>query len=572
MGRIILVTFVLCCISCFGNTQRYSIPSCDSEIYCQGNLLDTVQTARLYPDSKTFVDMKMKKPSSEILEEFDALMQNTNQNPTKQQIQQFVDDNFEEGNELEDWSPPDYNNRPKFLNNIDNVVLRDFARNLVRLWPILARRVRPEVIENADRYSLIPVPNGFIIPGGRFREFYYWDTYWIIQGLLISDMDESARGIIENFFSMVEKYGFIPNGGRVYYLNRSQPPLLTLMGAAYYEKTKNKEWLKSNIKYFDQELSHWINHRTAEFEKDGVKYTLGYYNTDSGSPRPESYIEDIRTAAFFDNQEDRMKCYSELKSGAEAGWDFSSRWIFSDDGRNAGNLSNIEVSRLAPVDLNAFLCKAFKTISEFYKELGDEKNSAFWAEKSTYWQKLIDQILWNEEDGIWYDYDMQLQKHRKYFYPSNVSPLWAQTFDPQNGPRLGKRVLNYLYTKKIIDYPGGIPTSLEQSGEQWDFPNAWPPLQAIVIQGLYRSGDPTAKDQAVKLAHKWIKANIRGYMDTQEMFEKYDAEVSGMYGGGGEYTVQSGFGWTNGVVLEFIHEYFSKRNSDDSDRNNNKYK
>lgn len=180
-----------------------SVPSCDSPIYCQGRLLDTVQRARLNRDSKTFVDMRMKKPSSEILQDFESMMKKTRQKPTKSQIQSFVNANFEEGNEIEDWMPEDYNSNPPFLKSIKDLVLRDFARQIVALWQILARRVRPEVIQHSDQYSLIPVPNGFIVPGGRFREFYYWDTYWIIKGLLISDMNQTARGMIENFFSMV---------------------------------------------------------------------------------------------------------------------------------------------------------------------------------------------------------------------------------------------------------------------------------------------------------------------------------------------------------------------------------
>lgn len=503
--------------------------------------------------------MKMKKPEQEILKNFDDLMAATGENPTRQQLAEFLEVNFEDGNELEDWNPTDYKSQPRFLREINDVVVRDFARNLVRLWPILARKIRPEVMQNADMYSLIPVPNGFIIPGGRFREFYYWDSYWIIQGLLISEMHDSAKGMIENFISMVAKYGFIPNGGRIYYLNRSQPPLLTLMAASYFEATKNVKWLTQNIKYFDQELNFWLNKRTISFRKGNKNYTLGHYSSESGTPRPESYVEDMKTASFFEDEEKRARCFSELKSGAETGWDFSSRWIFDSNGGNYANLSYIETSRVIPVDLNAFLCKAFSELSHFYTIIGDKKNSLYWFEKSSYWQNAIENVLWDETDGIWYDYDIGAQKLRKYFFPSNFAPLWTKSYATHKGPELGKRVLEYLTDNKISNFPGGIPTSLDQSGEQWDFPNAWPPLQAIIIQGLERSLDPDAQDTAESLARKWIKANIRGYMDNQEMFEKYDAEHSGKYGGGGEYTVQSGFGWTNGVALELIKKYYTNQ-------------
>lgn len=504
--------------------------------------------------------MRMRFTQVEILKNFDALMKQTANQPSKEEIARFVADNFEEGNEIEEWNPKDYNSQPDFLKKITDVTVRDFARNLVRLWPILARKVRPEVEENAERYSLIAVPNGFIVPGGRFREFYYWDSYWIIQGLLISDMHETARGMIENFLYMVNKYGFVPNGGRIYYLNRSQPPLLTQMAATYLRYTHNIDWLKTNIKTLDKELRFWLENKLTTVKKNGIEYTLAHYQVKSNTPRPESYAQDVTTASFFENEQDRLKCYSELKSGAETGWDFSTRWIFDPNGTHYANLSYIQTSRVIPVDLNAFLCRDFKELSRFYKILNDNDNAQFWNEKFKYWQKAIEKVLWDENDGIWYDFDSLEQQPIRLFYPSNVAPLWASILPEDTSKKFAKSALKYLKEKQVLDFPGGIPTSLINSGEQWDYPNAWPPLQAFIIQGLDRSDLEEGRDEAVGLAHKWIKANIRGFLNSHEMFEKYDALVSGKYGGGGEYKVQSGFGWTNGVALELITRYYSSNN------------
>lgn len=538
-----------------------SQPSCDSLIYCQGDLLDTVQLAHIFDDSKTFVDMMMKATPKQTLKNFEEFMNSTNHNPTKDQVEDFVNKNFEEANELENWNPQDYNSRPKFLSQIDDVVVRDFARNLVRLWPILARKMKPEVLQNSDKHSLIPVPNGFIIPGGRFTEFYYWDTYWIIQGLLISEMHDSVKGMIENYITMVQKYGFVPNGGRVYYLNRSQPPLLTLMAASYTKYTRNREWLRSNIKHLDTELRYWLNNKTTSFKKGGVEYALAHYRSNSGSPRPESYRQDVRTAAFYEDERARKECYAELKSGAETGWDFSSRWIFDANGGNNANLTYIHTSRVIPVDLNSFLCKAFKELAGMYRTMGDIRNAAFWLEKSLSWQKTIESVLWHEKDGIWYDYDSVLERPRAMFYPSNVAPLWAGCTSKLQAPKLGKRVLSYLRTNGIFAYDGGIPTSLENTGEQWDYPNAWAPLQALITQGLDYSRNQEAEAAAESLAKTWLKANIRGYIDSQQMFEKYDALHSGKNGGGGEYNVQAGFGWTNGFALELVERYFVNKSN-----------
>jgi len=194
--------------------------SCDSEVYCQGPLLDTIQRARLYSDSKTFVDMSQVNSEKVTLANFKQLMANTSNNPSKQDLEKFISTNFEDSSELEEWTPEDYNSSPEFLDRIKNKEVRQFASEIVAIWPTLGRKVADVVFARPDQHSLIGVPNGFIIPGGRFRELYYWDTYWIIEGLLISDMTNTAKGILENFLYIVKQYGFIPNGGRIYYLNR----------------------------------------------------------------------------------------------------------------------------------------------------------------------------------------------------------------------------------------------------------------------------------------------------------------------------------------------------------------
>ncbi|KAJ8972941.1 hypothetical protein NQ317_013212 [Molorchus minor] len=532
-----------------------TIQSCESLIYCQGKLLDTVQKARVFDDSKTFVDMIQRNPANVTLANFENLMDSTDDHPTDEEVTQFVTDNFVSEGELEDWSPADYKNNPKFLKKIEDIVVRDFARTLVSIWPSLARKVKPEVTDNPDRHSLIPVPNGFMVPGGRFKELYYWDSYWIIKGLLLSEMTDTARGMLENFLSLVQRFGFVPNGSRIYYLNRSQPPLLSLMAGLYVEATKDVDWLEKNIDTLESELKWWLNNRVIDIERDGVKYTLAHYASESGTPRPESYYEDIRTCAVY-GEEEKENCYQNLKSGAESGWDFSSRWIFDPKGGTNSNLTHVEAKRVIPVDLNSYLCKAFKQLSVFYELLGDADKAIQWLEKSSSWQKSIELVLYDRTDGIWYDYDSALQQPRKLFFPSNFAPLWAGSYDVSLSDEYGSRAARYFTDTGIMDYTGGIPTSLDQSGEQWDYPNAWPPLQEIVVLGLKQTGNEEAAKIAETFARRWVDANIRGYNSDKVMFEKYDAVHSGQYGGGGEYTVQSGFGWSNGVALSLINNFY----------------
>lgn len=277
--------------------------SCDSQIYCQGELLNTIQyTQKLFADSKNFVDRSQVHDANVTLANFDILMNETDNNPSKEQLETFLNENFLTEGELEEWTPSDYNENPSFLKRIENREVYEFAKNIVSIWPTLARRVKDEVQEHPDRHSLIYVPNGFIIPGGRFKEIYYWDSYWIIKGLLISEMDKTAKGMLENFLSLIRRYGFVPNGSRIYYLNRSQPPLLSLMVGLYIDATKDVDWLKENIQTLEEELNWWLNNRTVDVAKNNTIHKLARYASESGTPRPESYSEDIQTCSRFQSK------------------------------------------------------------------------------------------------------------------------------------------------------------------------------------------------------------------------------------------------------------------------------
>ncbi|XP_018563583.1 trehalase-like [Anoplophora glabripennis] len=552
------LTIVLVALFSYGIAKPETLQSCDSPVYCQGDLLDTVQRFQIFRDSKTFVDMSQVNSANKTLDNFEKLMNNTNNKPTKEEVETFVEENFVSKGELEDWTPPDFKSNPAFLKSIDDLVVRHFAKMLVSIWLDLGRKVKSEVNEDPDKYSLIPLPNGFIVPGGRFQEVYYWDSYWIIKGLLLSEMTDTARGMLENFLSLVERYGFIPNGSRVYYLNRSQPPLLALMVGLYIENTNDVHWLRQYIDVVEKELKWWLSNRVIDVEKDGVNYTLAHYASESGTPRPESYFEDISTCLSFEDQVDKENCYKDIKSGAESGWDFSTRWFFDAESGTNTNLTGIQTRRVVPVDLNSYLCKAFKVMAQLYTRIGNDKKSYEWQKKSSSWQKSIERVLYDKEDGIWHDYDTVLSKPRKLFFPSNFAPLYCDCYDTAFRKKYGSRAAKYFVDQGINEYQGGIPTSLKQGGEQWDMPNAWPPLQEMVILGLKNTGDSEALKISENFAKRWVDANIIGYINSKKMYEKYDTINSGRYGEGGEYNVQDGFGWTNGVALSIIDIFYRR--------------
>ncbi|KAH1030103.1 hypothetical protein HUJ05_003228 [Dendroctonus ponderosae] len=544
-------------------SQFNAIYNCFSEIYCHGRLLDTIQMAKIYPDSKKFVDMKMKYSPNDTLAKFDLFMSDFKEKkPTREDVQHFVELNFEaEGQEFEDWRPEDWVEHPKFLDNIQDRDFQRWAKKLNHIWTTLGRKMKDEVKSHQEHYSIIWIPNPVIVPGGRFREFYYWDSYWILQGLMLSEMHHTARGILENFLYIVEKYGYIPNGGRIYYLARSQPPLLIPMVNMYYEFTRDATFIQQNLPTLEKEFDYWMTNHSKVVHLDGKNYTLAVYGDRSQGPRPESYSEDVESSNIFKEQNKKEAYYSELKAAAESGWDFSSRWFIT-NATNKGNLTNIKTRSIVPVDLNAMIYWNAVLLADFNNLFGNAEKARYYSDIAEQWIEATKAVLWHEEIGSWLDYDLHNQVKRDYFYPTNISPLWTGCYDKSEKDSIVRNVLKYLQNKKI-QYPGGVPSSVEHTGEQWDYPNAWPPLQHMMIVGLNNTGDEYAVRLAYELAESWVRSNYKAFKEKDAMYEKYDSTVFGVGGGGGEYEIQLGFGWSNGVIMDLLYRYSDVLTVDD---------
>ncbi|KAL0972682.1 hypothetical protein UPYG_G00193420 [Umbra pygmaea] len=529
------------------------LPPCDSEIFCHGEILRRMQTAKLFDDDKHFVDMKLKSDPDIILSAFNNLThESSNTTLLPSTLRKFLSMYFEEpGTELEPWSPPDWHDTPQFLARISDTELRSWAKKLHHLWKTLGRKIREDVSVHPERHSLIFTPHPVIVPGGRFRELYYWDSYWVINGLLLSEMTDTARGMINNFLYLVQKYGFIPNGSRVYYERRSQPPFLTLMVESYYQATKDETFLRSALPILEQEYMFWMKNRSVDIEVNGMKHVLNRYNVHVGLPRPESYTDDVELAEGL-TEDGAETLWKELNTGAESGWDFSSRWFV--DGKSGSNrtLKDIRTSSLLPTDLNALLCRNERTLAQFYRTVGEEVTAARFDKAVSARLEAIEAVLWNEEHGVWLDYSLLTNTSRPDFYPSNLAPLWAACYSQA---AMGQRALHYLEASGGVIFPNGVPTSLVDSGEQWDYPNAWPPLQHMLIQGLSSLPSEKAQELGFDLAQNWVRTNWLAYMKYDAMFEKYNVNGDGKPGGGGEYEVQLGFGWTNGVALQLLNQY-----------------
>eukprot|EP00903_Cladosiphon_okamuranus_P020327 g18650.t1 len=228
------------------------------EIYCDGPLLEAVQSARLFPDSKTFVDMPMKQDPNQVLAAFEDLSPLDRKDPAK--LARFVSEHFDEaGSDIVPATPEDFSPEPAFLAGIKDGRRREWGRAIHGLWALLVRKNVADVAANPQRHSLLPRTHPVVVPGGRFRESYYWDTFWTIRGLLVSGMVDTARGVVLNLLDDVDRFGFVPNGGRLYYAERSQPPLLSDMVCEVYVARPDRVFLARALPSLEAEHAFWMD-------------------------------------------------------------------------------------------------------------------------------------------------------------------------------------------------------------------------------------------------------------------------------------------------------------------------
>lgn len=546
-------------------------------VFCRGPILDAVQRGKLFEDSKEFVDMPLKKDPEEVLAAFHQLGDPGERDPGA--LRAFVSEYFgEAGEELVPWTPPDFVDEPPKLSAIKDAAEREWAFGLNRLWKTLGRMQKPEVAAAPQRYSALPRRFGMVIPGGRFRETYYWDSYWIVRGLLVCDMVETARGLVENLLDDVRKFGFVPNGGRTYYLDRSQPPLLSEMVIAIDTVAHNTTWLKSVFPVLEQEYNFWMNPANGHTvsiprKRAGDTIRLNIYNSSCAEPRPESYREDLHTAARASQQYQRrpQDVYRGLRAAAESGWDFSSRWFAPAEDVEYGiigaanDIATVNASAIVPVDLNCLLYRTELNLASMQRLLTGFEGP--YEAAAVRRRDDMTTLLWLDDSasghGTFRDYRLDTGEHSQIISLSDfAAPLWA--FGSRK--RFSNDIVESLLSSGLLQ-PGGALTTAIRTGQQWDAPNAWPPLQLMLIEGLDRLDDTAFEWQRTKkmaddLASGWLQSNLKAWQDTGLMYEKYNAFRPGVGGGDGEYIPQVGFGWSNGVALALLERAKSNGNSD----------
>ncbi|KAK4489225.1 hypothetical protein RD792_005021 [Penstemon davidsonii] len=523
-------------------------------------------------DPKLYVDLSLKQNLSTTEKVFDKLV--INGSVSVKEFDEFVEKYL--GGAEEDLvyvHPVDFvDEPPDFLPKVKNMEVRNWALEVHSLWKNLSRKVSDRVIDRPEFYTLLPLKNPVIIPGSRFREVYYWDSYWVIRGLLASKMYETAKGIVYNLISLIDEYGHVLNGARAYYTNRSQPPLLSSMVIDIYNRTGDKDLVLKALPALLKEHKFWNSgiHKVIIEDTEGTTHTLSRYYAMWNEPRPESSTIDKETASKLSNNCSKTRLYREIASTAETGWDFSTRWM-----RNGSDLTTLATTSIIPVDLNAYILKMELDITSLANVIGDNITAASFTKAFQARKRAIDSIFWNSEMQQWLDYWLSDSNESKEVYTWNASgqnrkvfcsnfiPLWIQLFNSvecfclcirEKDVKMVDEVVQSLQSSGLV-CPAGIATSLTNSGQQWDFPNGWAPIQHMIVKGLVSSGSEQARLVAEDIAVKWIRTNYAAYKKSGTLHEKYDVEKCGDFGGGGEYGPQTGFGWSNGVVLAFLEEF-----------------
>jgi alpha,alpha-trehalase len=495
------------------------------EIFQLGQLFEEVQMASLLGDGKTFPDCLPKKSLEEIRKDYLEKVKSGHLD-----LMEFVVSNFE---------------LPKAdLTTYKCDLTNPAEEHIKKLWKVLTR------IPDSEHGSLIALPHPYIVPGGRFREIYYWDSYFTMLGLRVSNRIDLIQNMVDNFSYLITKFGYIPNGNRTYFLGRSQPPFFSLMVKLLSEEKNDLEEdeiapLISYLSSLEKEYSFWMkgveeltpanisSHRVVRMDDGSI---LNRYWDEFATPRPEAYKEDVELSHQSTQQPEIL--FRHLRAAAESGWDFSSRWF-----KDQNSFTTIHTTDIIPIDLNCLLLHLEKTLAEAHLQSGNGVKSSNYLKLANQRKAAIKKYCWNENKNFFFDFDFVEQKQKTQLTLAASFPLFFEIATPNQAIQIEK-ILDEQFLKS-----GGMTTTLINSGQQWDAPNGWAPLQWITYKGLLNYGFYSL---AERLKKNWMSTNRKVYRATGKMTEKYDVWNENGEASGGEYPNQDGFGWTNGVYLAML--------------------
>jgi alpha,alpha-trehalase len=417
-------------------------------------------------------------------------------------------------------------------------------------------RILPADISSLREHGLLYLPRPYVVPGGRFNEMYGWDSYFIQVGLLRDGELGRARDMVENFLYEIQRYGTILNANRTYFLTRSQPPFLTRMVLGVYEQTRDRDWLRSTVPAIEAYYRFWTQppHLIPDI---GLSR---YFDTGEG-PAPEVLsdekdaqgrthydrvreyyrthdVTDYDESLYYDHNRDQLTAlfFKGDRSMRESGFDPSNRF----------GPFNVDIIYHAPVCLNSLLFAMEEDTGRIMETLGDSVAARMWHARATDRRSRMDKLLWNQEAGLYYDFNFRTKQPRYYDFATTFYPLWVGAASRTQAAAVRANLSKF-------EAPGGLLTSTQATGNQWDAPFGWAPLQMIAVDGLRRYG---FDEDADRLATKFIAVVAKEFEEHGTIVEKYDvqrreSDVSAgiKYGYSGN---QVGFGWTNGVVLDLL--------------------
>lgn len=417
-------------------------------------------------------------------------------------------------------------------------------------------RILPGEADSIEEHGLLYLPYPYVVPGGRFNEMYGWDSYFIILGLLQDGEIELAKNMVDQWVYEIEHYGTILNANRTYLLKRSQPPFLTPAILKVYEKIQDQQWLQSMLPIIESYYYYWnvpphLNPATG----------LSHYGALGHGPAPEVVMseldeqgrthydrvkeyyrqfqfDDYDLSLYYDREQDQLTelFYQGDRSMRESGFDISNRF---------GPFS-IDIIHYAPVCLNALLYQMEMDTAQINQILGYEEIAQQWRDRANLRQERINHLLWDEEAGLYFDYNFQTNQRRHYEYATTFYPLWAGIASAEQAHRVWQNLEKF-------EEAGGILTSTHVSGNQWDAPFGWAPLNLMAVEGLLRYG---YEADAKRIASKFLIMAAQEFAKSGTLVEKYDvcacsANVSDEIFFGYSSN-EIGFGWTNGVILELL--------------------
>jgi alpha,alpha-trehalase len=409
----------------------------------------------------------------------------------------------------------------------------------------------PEDLPSLRAQGLLYLPKRYVVPGGRFNEMYGWDSYFIQVGLLRDGELQLAKDMADNFLYEVREYGKVLNANRTYYLTRSQPPFLTQMLLGVYQKTPDRKWLDDSVPLIEKYYSFWMTdpHLTdetglsryfdlgeghapevvsAERNAEGrTHYDLvkAYFKTHE--------ITDYDVSQYYDRKTDELSMlfYKGDRSMRESGFDPSNRF----------GPFNIDIIHYDPVCLNSLLYLMEMQTAEILHILGREAEVNVWRKRAEDRAERMNRLMWDAKDGLYYDYDFAHHRVRHYPFLTTFYPLWAGIATKEQAARVERNL-------SLFEKVGGLQTSTYVSGNQWDAPFGWAPLQMIAVEGLRRYG---YADDAERISMKFLGLVRREFLKKGYIVEKYDVVQGGANVSAnihfGYSANQAGFGWTNAV-------------------------